>query len=284
MYPELWPRVKEIFQAVTEHRPEDRDAFLDASCDDDPALRREVERLLAGDRRAEGFAEDPAFDLAARILAAAESTPGGSEMIGHRIGDYQIEREIGSGGMGRVYLASRADGRFDKRVALKLVQRGMASAEILERFRLERRILAGLEHPAIARIYDAGAADGGQPYFVMEYVEGLPIERYCDRQRLSVEDRLKLFQQVCDAVQHAHQNLIVHRDLKPANILVTAEGLPKLLDFGIAKWLDPENGRAPVSTRPWQRRLTPEYASPEQIRGEALTTASDVYSLGVLLY
>ncbi len=283
MQPELWPRVKEIFQAVTEHRPEDRPAFLDQACDDQPALRREVERLLAGDERAAGAMETPAFDLAARVLAA-ESTREGPEMIGRRIGDYQIKREIGQGGMGRVYLASRADGRFDKQVALKLVQRGMMSAEVLDRFRLERRILAGLEHPAIARIYDAGASDDGQPYFVMEYVEGLPIDRYCNREDLGVEGRLRLFQRVCGAVQHAHQNLIVHRDLKPANILVTADGLPKLLDFGIAKWLDPEDGREPVSTRPWQRRLTPEYASPEQIRGEALTTASDVYSLGVLLY
>jgi serine/threonine protein kinase len=187
--------------------------------------------------------------------------------------------------MGAVYLAARADDQFKKRVAVKLLRRGLDSEDILRRFRHERQILASLDHPNIARLLDGGMTDDGLPYFVMEYIEGTPLDRYCDERRLSTTERLKLFRQVCAAVYHAHQNLIVHRDLKPSNILVTKDGEPKLLDFGIAKLLNPEltaHTMAPTATG--IRLMTPNYASPEQIRGKNITTASDIYSLGVLLY
>ncbi|HYL04062.1 MAG TPA: protein kinase [Steroidobacteraceae bacterium] len=202
---------------------------------------------------------------------------------GRRIGPYRVVRELGRGGMSRVYLAARADEAFEKRVAIKVVERGLDSEEITRRFLSERQILARLDHPNITRILDGGTTDDGLPYLVMDYVEGQPIDRYCEAHALDVAARLRLFQGVCAAVHYAHQHLIIHRDIKPANILVTSDGVPRLLDFGIAKLLTPE-AQPSHPTRTVLRRLTPEYASPEQVRGEALTTASDVYSLGVLLY
>jgi len=198
-----------------------------------------------------------------------------------RIGPYKLIRELGRGGMGTVWLAARADEQFEKRVALKVV-RASDSDEVLRFFRRERQILAGLEHPNIARLLDGGTTDEGLPYFVMEHVEGVPIDRYCDEHKLSVPERLRLFEGVCSAVQHAHRSLVVHRDLKPGNILVTDEGTPKLLDFGIAKLLNP--GVAGGGTHETVVAMTPDYASPEQVRGRAITTATDVYSLGVILY
>jgi serine/threonine-protein kinase len=198
-----------------------------------------------------------------------------------RIGPYRLISELGRGGMGTVWLAARADEHFEKRVALKVV-RGSDSQEVFRFFRRERQILAGLEHPNIARLLDGGTTEEGLPYFVMEHVEGVPIDRYCDEHKLSVSDRLRLFEGVCSAVQHAHRSLVVHRDLKPGNILVTEEGVPKLLDFGIAKLLDP--GVAGGVSAETIVALTPDYASPEQVRGRAITTATDVYSLGVILY
>jgi serine/threonine protein kinase len=198
-----------------------------------------------------------------------------------RIGPYKLIRELGRGGMGTVWLAARADEQFEKRVALKVV-RASDSEEVLRFFRRERQILAGLEHPNIARLLDGGTTDDGLPYFVMEHVEGVPIDRYCDEHKLSVPDRLRLFEGVCSAVQHAHRSLVVHRDLKPGNILVTDEGIPKLLDFGIAKLLNP--GVAGGGSAETVVAMTPDYASPEQVRGRAITTATDVYSLGVILY
>jgi serine/threonine protein kinase/tetratricopeptide (TPR) repeat protein len=208
------------------------------------------------------------------------------QIEGQRLGQYQIVREIGRGGMGTVYLAARADERYQKFVAIKVVRRGMDSADILRRFRNEAQILANLDHPNIARLLDGGTThDGGLPYLVMEYVEGTPVTDYCDRHRLPTRERLQLFRTICDAVQHAHQNLVVHRDLKPSNILITEEGTPKLLDFGIAKVLDPEFSTLSTDhTITGLRVLTPDYASPEQVRGEKLTTTSDVYSLGIVLY
>ncbi|MBI3932801.1 MAG: serine/threonine protein kinase [Acidobacteria bacterium] len=219
----------------------------------------------------------PAGESHTRTLDTAAGAPAGER----RIGPYRLLREIGHGGMGTVYLAVRADEQFHKRVAVKVV-RGGDSAEVVRHFRRERQILAGLEHAHIAHLLDGGTTEDGLPYFVMEYVEGQPIDRYCDGHGLTVTDVLVLFQQACDAVQHAHRNLVVHRDLKPSNILVTADGLVKLLDFGIAKLLNPElSGEAPTATG---LAMTPEYASPEQVRGEPITTATDVYSLGVVLY
>src|SRR5512136_817544 len=204
--------------------------------------------------------------------------------VERRIGAYRVLRELGHGGMGTVYLAARADDQYQKRVAVKVI-RGLDSAEVVRHFRRERQILAGLDHPNIARLFDGGTTDDDLPYFVMEYVEGEPIDRFCDQHKLSIQERLKLFQGVCAAVQYAHGNLVVHRDLKPGNILVTAEGVPKLLDFGIAKLIRTEfDTLAAAETRPELRPMTLDYASPEQVRGEPITTATDVYSLGVLLY
>src|SRR5690606_25102516 len=231
---------------------------------------------------------DSVDTFAAPLLAEldANAFAGGDAALapGVRVGAYRIVHEIGRGGMGVVYLAERADEEFEKRVALKVVKRGMDTDEVLRRFRHERQILASLEHPNIARLLDGGATSDGRPYLVMEHVEGEPIDAYCDRRRLGIRERLELFRAVCDAVQHAHQRLVVHRDIKPSNILVTAAGEPKLLDFGIAKLLDDSSPDATPHTRTGLRLLTPEYASPEQVRGAPVTTASDVYALGIVLY
>ena len=216
------------------------------------------------------------------VWSQTMKTNRSAAVTGQQIGSYQIIRELGRGGMGAVYLAARADESFDKQVALKLIKRGMDSDAIIKRFVMERQILANLDHPNIARLIDGGTTEDGLPYFVLEYIEGTTITRYCDQHKLNTMERLKLFRQVCAAVQFAHQNLIVHRDLKPSNIIVTEDGTPKLLDFGIAKLL---SGSAPVeATATIGRVLTPEYASPEQLRGLPITTSSDVYSLGVVLY
>ena len=202
-----------------------------------------------------------------------------------RVGHYRLIQRIGEGGMGAVYLAVRDDDQYRKRAAVKLLRKGMETEELLGRFRRERQILASLDHDNIARLLDGGATEDGLPYLVMEYVEGQPVDQYCDTHRLSIRERLELFRAVCSAVHFAHQNLVVHRDLKPSNILVTPKGIPKLLDFGIAKLLNPDlSSPAIVATQVEQRVMTPQYASPEQIRGEPVTTAADVYSLGVLLY
>jgi len=199
-----------------------------------------------------------------------------------RIGPYRVLKELGRGGMGRVYLATRADEQYQKGVAIKVIGADVDRDEVVSRFRRERQILASLDHPNISRFLDGGATPDGRPYFVMEYVDGRAIDQYCDRERLSIPERLKLFRQLCSAVEYAHRNLIVHRDIKPGNILVSTEGVPKLLDFGIAKLVNPRfSGNAGTMTG---LVMTPEYASPEQVRGEPVTTTSDVYSLGVLLY
>ncbi|TVQ33605.1 MAG: serine/threonine protein kinase [Phycisphaeraceae bacterium] len=221
---------------------------------------------------------------------APPGAPGASEAHDaapppSQIGKYVIEREIGRGGMGSVYLGVRDEGGFKRLVAIKVVRRGMDTEDIIRRFELERQLLAALNHPNIARFYEGGVTEDGRPYFVMEHIEGRPLDRYCESNRLSVNERLELFRNICLAVHHAHQNLVVHRDIKPGNILVTKEGVPKLVDFGIAKLLNPGlSARNPLPTMPDLRLLTPEYASPEQVRGEPITTASDVYSLGVVLY
>jgi eukaryotic-like serine/threonine-protein kinase len=259
---------------------DERGAALDRLCAGDAGLRSEVESLLSHAPGAEAFLEEPALGTDFRLLTGLESAP--DLMTGKLVDRYRIEGKIASGGMGSVYLARRDDGEFQQQVAVKLVKRGMDSDEIVRRFRAERRTLAALDHPNIARLIDGGMTPEGQPYLVMEYVPGSPIDEYCDGRALDTHARLRLFLSVCDAVGYAHQNLVVHRDIKPGNILVTPEGVPKLLDFGIAKVLD-QASPADVTIAE-ERRLTPEYASPEQVAGQPITTASDVYSLGVVLY
>jgi serine/threonine protein kinase/tetratricopeptide (TPR) repeat protein len=277
MTPERWKQVREVLETALDVASKERAAFLSGACMDDFELRREVEELLAAYE--EDFLEHTPLD-------GINRQPGEEPSLeGHFIGPYKIIREIGQGGMGAVFLAMRADDQYKKRVAIKLVKRGMDTDYVLSRFRHERQILASLDHPNIARFLDGGATEDGLPYFVMEYIEGQPIDKYCDENKLTTVERLKLFQTVCSAVHYAHQNLIVHRDLKPGNIIVTAEGTPKLMDFGIAKLLNPNlYAQTLVPTALSQRLLTPDYASPEQVKGKGITTASDVYSLGVLLY
>lgn len=272
-----WQKIKEIFNATLDLPESQRAAFL-LNCDDD--VRRAVEKLLASDDEAEDFIVEPAF-----VEAGFSEEDETDFYLGKQVDSYQILEEIGHGGMGTVYLASRADESFEKKVAIKLIKRGMDTNAVLKRFVLERQILARLEHPNIANLLDGGSTPDGLPYLVMEYIEGEPITGFCAAQRFSIGERLELFRKVCSAVSFAHQNLIVHRDIKPSNILVTADGTPKLLDFGIAKLLHPEwSPDMAEATATMFRVMTPEYASPEQIRGLPVTTSSDVYSLGVVLY
>ena len=283
-----WHRIEQLFQASVDLDPAARAAYLDEASAGDRAIRAEVEALLAADLDSGEFIETPAYSETG-WFGDAVTVPLSEEeqekLSQRRLGPYKVIREIGFGGMGTVYLAARDDDEFEKQVAIKIVKRGMDSDFILRRFRNERQILASLDHPNIARLLDGGRTEDDLPYFVMEYIEGEPITRYCDAQKLSTIDRLNLFLKVCSAIHYAHQNLVIHRDIKPANILVTAGGVPKLLDFGIAKLLNPDTPSQTVDlTGVSMRLMTPEYASPEQVRGEPITTASDVYSLGVLLY
>jgi eukaryotic-like serine/threonine-protein kinase len=276
---ERWQRLEAIFQSALDCEPQKRGAWLDTACGSDLELRGEVDALLTAHESGELDFTRAAFGEALRALE--QRTARVQE--GKPIGPYRIVRELGRGGMGRVYLAARADQAFEKQVAIKIVERGIDSEEVTRRFESERHILARLDHPNIVRIIDGGTAPDGLPFIVMDYVGGQPIDEYCEAQALDVDARLRLFQGVCAAVQYAHQHLVIHRDIKPANVLVTREGVPRLLDFGIAKLLAAE-AQPSEATSTVLRRLTPEYASPEQVRGESLTTASDVYSLGVLLY
>ncbi len=288
-----WQKIEEIFEIAVELSEDERDAYLVKECGDDVELRREVEDLISADLEADEFIEEPL--LGSHTLANFLDEKVGAmddiensvppHFLGRRIGAYRLITELGRGGMGAVFLASRDDAEFKKSVAIKLIKRGMDTDFILKRFRNERQILATLDHPFIARLLDGGTTDDELPYFVMEYIDGTPIHTFCDENRLTIRERLRLFQKVCSAVHYAHQNLIIHRDLKPGNILVTKDVSPKLLDFGIAKILNPELAADTIApTLTGMRLMTPEYASPEQIRGEKLSPASDIYSLGVLLY
>jgi eukaryotic-like serine/threonine-protein kinase len=291
-------RIDELFDAVLELEPARRERVLAERCPD-PAMRREVETLLAAadagagplDRRA-GALEDPlpppdrragALEdpLPLRDRDADAVAPASGAPVPARIGPYRPLREIGRGGMAVVYVAERVDGHFDQTVALKLIPGGTDCREVIARFERERQILASLDHPSIARLLDGGVSGDGRPYFAMELVEGLPLDQHCDRHRLTVEERLRLFCDVARALDFAHHRLVLHRDLKPSNILVTADGRVKLLDFGIATVLEREDRTQQRTAGGW---LTPAYASPEQIRGAAMSTASDVYQLGLLLY
>ncbi|HEV2885061.1 MAG TPA: serine/threonine-protein kinase, partial [Pyrinomonadaceae bacterium] len=281
MTPERWRHVKQVLQSALELEPEQQAEFVASACVGDEPLRLEVESLLEYQKEGASFIEVSAADVAAKILADEEA----HSAIGRRLGPYKIVREIGQGGMGSVYLAVRDDAQYQQKVALKLVKRGMDTDFILRRFRHERQILADLNHPNIARLLDGGTSDDGLPYFVMEYVEGVPIDQYVHEHELTTVERLKLFSVTCAAVHYAHQHLVVHRDIKPGNILVTADGNPKLLDFGIAKLLHDDHGSPATNvTATAVRLMTPEYASPEQLRGLSVSTATDIYSLGVLLY
>ncbi|MEM1204532.1 MAG: serine/threonine-protein kinase [Acidobacteriota bacterium] len=271
MDPARWQRLKGLFQRAVELDGARRREFLDAC--EDPLLRAEVEGLLRDHAAAGDFIEGP---------AVVEPSPDRS-LLGRRLGPYRILRELGHGGMGSVYLAERTDQQYQQQVAVKLLKAGLGSGDLVARFRLERQILANLAHPGIARLLDGGTLGDGRPYLVMELIDGEPIVAHCGRRRLPLERRVELFREVCDAVSYAHRRLVIHRDLKPSNILVTADGAPKLLDFGTAKLVDTSGDEAPM-TAPGLRLLTPDYASPEQLRGETITTASDVYSLGVVLF
>jgi serine/threonine-protein kinase len=274
-------RVAEIFTAAAERALGERAAFLEHACEGDLALRAEVESLLKAHEQSHGFLDAIQSRVVPRALA---ELPDDSE-TGCTIGAYRVVREIGRGGMGVVYLAERADGQFEQCVALKLVRAGLHFGPYLRRFLRERRILARLQHPGIAGLLDGGVTQDGRPFLVMEYVEGVPLTSHCDRNVLGIEARLRLFADACAAVQYAHRNLVVHRDLKPANILVTADGRVKLLDFGIARLLEPDLADvASTSTEFGFRAMTPEYAAPEQVSGETITTATDVYALGAVLY
>lgn len=268
-----WERIQELFIATSDLPEERRHGYLDKACGGDSALRAEVESLLAADAGASGFVEE-AMGRAAVKLAGPR-----------QVGAYRILSEIGRGGMGAVYLAERADQQYQKRVAIKMARFSAHGDFVLERFRHERQILATLEHQNIGRLLDGGETEDGLPYIVMEYIEGRPVTDFVKERGLSVRARIELFLKIAAAVQHAHRFLVIHRDLKPSNILVTAAGEPKLLDFGIAKLLEPSAlQEAIMHTSTGMRLLTPDYASPEQVRGEQVTTASDVYSLGVVLY
>ena len=277
---EQWQNVRKILERALELDPAECATYLDEACAGDSELRREIDSLLAAnDQATRGFLTGKAIDQVGDLVDLGSDT-----LQGRRIGPYQVLEEIGHGGMGTVYRAVRADDQYQKQVAIKVVRGGLGDRLAIQRFKAERQILANLDHANIARLLDGGATEDGRPYVVMEYIEGLPIDEYADSRRLNLRARLKLFRTVCSAVAFAHQRLVIHRDIKPANILVTESGDPKLLDFGIAKILDDQQSEGGEATVTLVRMMTPEYASPEQVRGEPVTTATDVYSLGVVLY
>ncbi|MEM6646876.1 MAG: serine/threonine-protein kinase, partial [Bacteroidota bacterium] len=271
---EQWDRLNALFDAACEQPTDEREAYVRRASAGDEALFEAVMGLLREDESTAQLLDGVVFDTQALLAASPQE--------GDRVGPYRLVRHLGTGGMGTVYLAERADGHFEQQVAVKVIRQGFGSDQTRQRFHHERQILARLQHPHIARLLDGGVTERGQSYLVMEYVAGEPIDAYCDARQLSIDDRLALFGDVCKAVLYAHSQLVIHRDLKPSNILVTPDGQVKLLDFGVAKLLDDEadglmltQGAAP---------MTPAYASPEQVRGEPVGTSTDIYSLGVVLY
>jgi serine/threonine protein kinase len=296
MSPELWLRIESVFQTAVDLPTSEREDYLERECSGDVVLRLEVEKLLAGADAAAGFIESPVWTDSRFLNTSAKKEISSSlalklngadvdSYLGSRIGAYRLTSEIGRGGMGAVYLAERADGEFYQKVAIKLIKRGMDSDFIIRRFRHERQILASFEHPFIARLLDGGTTDDAVPYFVMEYIQGETLYNYCDSKGLDIRERLKIFQKICSAIEYAHERQIVHRDIKPSNILMNRTGSPKLLDFGIAKILDPNLIHESLNpTASMLRMMTPDYASPEQVAGIDVSPASDIYSLGILLY
>lgn len=297
MTADRWRRANRIFEEILDLPDDGRRQALDDACRGDSELRRAVEQRLWADAAAEEeqFMARPLVPLptlgpdeSPTSPQATPSTPPRRDRdrspLPEHLGPYRLREKIGQGGMGTVFAAERDDDAFRRKVAIKIISSGLENEDIVRRMHTERRILALLEHPNIARIYDAGTTEEGHPYFVMEHVEGVPIDVYCQRQGATIDERVALIRKVCDAVDYANRNLVIHRDLKPSNILVTADGEPKLLDFGVAKLLEPDAIGAEDSTAPWRQRLTLNYASPEQIRGRGISTASDAYALGVLLY
>ncbi|HEX8286888.1 MAG TPA: protein kinase [Pyrinomonadaceae bacterium] len=296
MSPDRWQQIEVVFQSALDLSPDQRELYLAEHCRNDQDLRAEVEKLLADYESADSFIESPVWtdsrflnSSAKKVLSDSfvqESKESQSDFfVGKRIGVYRLTKEIGRGGMGAVYLAERADGEFSQKVAIKLIKRGMDSDFIVRRFRHERQILASFEHPFIARLLDGGTTAENLPYFVMEFIEGDTLYNFCDKKRLDVKERLKIFQKICSALTYAHEKQIIHRDIKPSNILVTRHDVPKLLDFGIAKVLNPDLIHESVNpTASVMRLMTPDYASPEQVCGQEVTASSDIYSLGILLY
>ena len=275
---EKWDSIQEIFLEAADLHPSERAVFVDRMCSGDPEARMEVESLLRADATGESA-------VCAAIESEIASMLDESLLVGVRLGPYQLLKEIGRGGMGAVYLAERADGQFQKQVAVKMVRPGLDTEFILARFRRERQVLGRFDHPNIGKLLDGGTAANGTPYIVMEYIDGDWITRYCKSKALGVEERLRLFLRVCSAVHYAHLQFVVHRDLKPGNILVDSKGEPKLLDFGICKLLyRDQDGDQNNTVTIGAGLLTPQYACPEQVRGEPVTIASDVYSLGAVCY
>ncbi|MGH1365566.1 MAG: tetratricopeptide repeat protein [Calditrichia bacterium] len=270
-----WNQIQEVFGKALDLTEQEREAFLKEACADDADLFSEVQSLLSADSSGHSMLDGVAMDTV--------GSPDLVMLVGREIGPYRLTAPIGEGGMGAVYLAERDDGQFEQRVALKLIRPGVHSKAVLRRFQEERQILAQLQHPNIARLLDGGMTSDGQPYLVMEYIDGMPLLQYCDSQKLGIKERLAIFRDVCSALQYAHKRLVIHRDLKPGNILITREGEAKLLDFGIARVIG-EDLDGMALTQTGMRLMTPEYASPEQVRGEVVGTSTDIYSMGVLLY
>ena len=281
MTPARFRRVRDVFVTAARLADLEQDAYISEACNDDPTLEREVRELLTL-----GDTDDEKVDALVASVAQGLANAINQDAAVETVGPYRLLSSLGRGGMGSVWLAERDDGHFEQKVAIKFVDKGRATPELVNRFRSERQILAVLDHPGIARLLDGGETDNGVPFIVMEYVDGTPVDQYCDERKLPIPERLALFIEICKAIEYAHRNLVVHRDIKASNVLITADGEPKLLDFGIAKLLDLERARAfdMQLTSDASRILTPATASPEQLRGRAVTTASDVYSLGHLLY
>lgn len=280
MTPGRFRQIRGVFESASQLPAESRKAHVLGLCGEDERLFAEVERMIEAAENPHGPLDRPALEI-----TGVTNVSGTPLVPGQRLGPYSVDREIGRGGMGTVYVAHRADGAFQRKVAIKIARYDLGHPEVRRRFQQEREILAGLDHPNIARLLDAGTTHSGLPYFLMEYVDGKAIDQYCDSQRLSLRARLKLFSAVCEAVEYAHRHHVIHRDLKPQNILVTEGGVVKLLDFGIAKLVDSEkDGPTQLVTQTGLHLMTPEYASPEQVHGKTVTTATDVYALGIILF
>jgi serine/threonine protein kinase len=279
MTPEQLGRIRRIYEQALPLSGAARETYLAHECQDERNIRAEIERLLKAHDNIPDWLDGPVFGA-----ERAVGTFDPPKLEGRTLSGYTLIHEVGRGGMGCVFLAERSDQTFHRKVAIKLILPPAGSADVIARFHQERKILASLDHPNIAKLLDAGVTQEGWPYFVMEFVEGLPIHRWCDDRKLNISQRLELFQGVIDAVRYAHQHLVVHRDLKPGNILVTSDGVVKLLDFGIAKVLPTASDGEAAETLTLASMMTPEYASPEQITGRPITTQSDIYSLGVVLY